>query len=61
MTDGSGTAVLVDSNGQLGTISSSRRYKEDIQDMSDASSGLLKPRAGHVPLPKVLRGRLQTR
>ena len=36
--------VLVDSNGNLGTISSSRRYKEDIQDMRDASSGLLRLR-----------------
>lgn len=36
--------VLVDSNGQLGTVSSSRRFKEDIQDMGDASSGLLKLR-----------------
>jgi Chaperone of endosialidase len=34
-------AVMVDSNGQLGTVSSSRRYKEDIQDMGDVSSGLL--------------------
>ena len=33
--------VVIDSNGQLGTISSSRRYKEDIQDMGDASSGLM--------------------
>ena len=44
MTGGAGTAVLVDSNGQLGTISSSRRFKEDIQDMADASSGLLQLR-----------------
>ena len=36
--------VLIDSNGQLGTVSSSRRYKEDIQDMADASSGLLRLR-----------------
>jgi len=36
--------VLIDSNGQLGTISSSRRYKEDIQDMRDASSGLMRLR-----------------
>ena len=34
-------AVLIDSQGQLGTINSSRRYKEDIQDMGDASSGLM--------------------
>jgi hypothetical protein len=37
-------AVVVDSNGQLGTVNSSRRYKEDIQDMGDASSGLMKLR-----------------
>jgi hypothetical protein len=35
-------AVLIDSNGQLGTVNSSRRFKEDIQDMGDASSGLLR-------------------
>ena len=34
-------AVLIDSAGQLGTISSSRRYKEDIEDMAGASDGLL--------------------
>ena len=33
--------VLIDSIGQLGTVSSSRRYKEDIQDMGRASAGLL--------------------
>jgi len=37
-------SVVIDSNGQLGTINSSRRYKEDIQDMGDASSGLMKLR-----------------
>ena len=37
-------AVLVDGNGQLGTVNSSRRFKEDIQDMSEASSGLLRLR-----------------
>jgi len=36
--------VLIDSNGNLGTISSSRRYKDDIQDMADASSGLMRLR-----------------
>jgi hypothetical protein len=36
--------VLVDSSGQLVTVSSSRRYKEDIQDMGDASSGLMRLR-----------------
>jgi hypothetical protein len=40
----SGTAVYVDANGQLGTVTSSRRFKEDIEDMGEASSGLLELR-----------------
>ncbi len=36
--------VLIDGNGQLGTINSSRRVKEDIRDMADASSRLMKLR-----------------
>jgi hypothetical protein len=36
--------VLIDSAGQLGTVSSSRRFKEDIQDMGDASNGLMRLR-----------------
>ena len=41
----SGPAVLVDTTtGQLGVASSSRRFKEDIQDMGEASSGLLRLR-----------------
>jgi hypothetical protein len=32
--------VVIDSNGQLGTISSSRRFKEDIQPMADSSRRL---------------------
>jgi hypothetical protein len=39
-----GDAVYVDSSGRLGTLSSSRRHKEDIEDMGDASSGLMKLR-----------------
>jgi hypothetical protein len=35
---------LIDSNGQLGTVSSSRRYKEGIQDMGDSSNGLMRLR-----------------
>ncbi len=35
-TGGSPTAVMVDANGQLGTVSSSRRYKEDIAPLVDA-------------------------
>ena len=37
-------AVLIDSNGQLGTVSSSRRYKEDIADMAEVSHRLLELR-----------------
>ncbi len=36
--------VVIDSAGQLGTVSSSRRYKEDIHDMAGASDGLLRLR-----------------
>jgi hypothetical protein len=36
--------VLVDASGQLGTISSSRRFKDDIADMGEASSVLMKMR-----------------
>ena len=36
--------VLVDGSGQLGTVSSSRRYKEEIQDMAESSSGLMQLR-----------------
>jgi len=38
---GSGSAVYVNSNGQLGTGTSSRRFKEDIKDMGEASSRLM--------------------
>jgi hypothetical protein len=36
--------VVVDSNGQLGTVSSSRRFKENIQDMGEVSRGLMQLR-----------------
>jgi trimeric autotransporter adhesin len=39
-----GMAVVIDSSGQLGTVSSSIRYKEDIQPMADASERLSKLR-----------------
>jgi hypothetical protein len=35
---------MVDSGGQLGTVSSSRRFKQDIQEMGDASQGLMRLR-----------------
>lgn len=34
-------AVLVDSASQLGTVSSSARYKDNIQDMGDSSSAIM--------------------
>ncbi len=48
-----GVTVLIDSNGQLGTVSSSRRYKEDIADMGDASARLqaLRPVTFHYRKP----------
>jgi hypothetical protein len=42
--DNNAVPVVIDSNGQLGTLSSSRRFKTDIQDMGEASSGLLRLR-----------------
>ena len=36
--------VLIDGNGQLGTASSSARFKEDIQSMGDASDDLMRLR-----------------
>lgn len=36
--------VLVDSSGQLVTVSSSRRFKEDIHDMGEASEDLMRLR-----------------
>jgi hypothetical protein len=37
-----GQTVLVNKDGQLGVASSSRRYKQDIQPMGDASDALLR-------------------
>jgi hypothetical protein len=42
---GNAIPVMIDSiTGQLGTVSSSRRYKEDIHDMGDSSEGLMRLR-----------------
>ena len=38
------SAVLIDATGQLGTVRSSIRYKENVQPMGDASSALLELR-----------------
>jgi hypothetical protein len=43
-TSSSGTEVFVNSSGQLGTVTSSLRFKEDLEDMGDASQGLMKLR-----------------
>jgi hypothetical protein len=37
-------SVVIDSTGQLGTIASSRRFKENIDDMAGASDGVLRLR-----------------
>ena len=39
---GSGNTVFIDNNGHLGTIVSSRRFKEDIKPMNNASEGLFR-------------------
>jgi len=41
---GSGIAVVVDSTGKLGTIISSRRFKQNIAPMGDTTEGLFKLR-----------------
>ncbi len=41
---GTGIPVYVTNSGQLGTTVSSLRFKEQVRDMGDASSGLLKLR-----------------
>jgi len=43
-TSASGIPVYVNSNGRLGTTTSSRRFKEQIQDMGDSTSALMKLR-----------------
>ena len=37
-------AVVIDSNGQLGTVSSLLRYKEDVRDMGDVTAALMRLR-----------------
>jgi hypothetical protein len=40
----SGLPIYINANGQLGTQSSSLRFKDQIQDMGDSTSGLMKLR-----------------
>jgi trimeric autotransporter adhesin len=53
-TGGVGSPVLVDSSGQLGTISSSRRFKREIKPMDSASEAILalKPVTFHYKTDK---------
>lgn len=41
-TGNAGSPVLIDFDGQLGTVSSSRRFKKDIRPMDQASEAILK-------------------
>jgi len=43
-TSSAGVAVYVNSSNKLGTLTSSRRYKEDIQEMADTTDDLMKLR-----------------
>jgi hypothetical protein len=43
-TSAGGTAVLVNSSGALGTMTSALRFKEDVQEMGEASAGLIRLR-----------------
>jgi trimeric autotransporter adhesin len=44
VTVSSGVEVFINSSGQLGTVNSSIRFKEDVHDMGDASSAILRLR-----------------
>ena len=43
-TSSGGVAVYINSAGQLGTLTSSRRFKEQIRDMGDSTNALMKLR-----------------
>jgi len=57
--DANAVAVVIDSAGQLGTVSSSRRVKDDIADMGEASRALMKlrPVSFHYKADKNPKGR----
>ncbi len=44
VTVSSGVEVFINSSGQLGTVNSSRRFKEDVHDMGEASSAIFRLR-----------------
>lgn len=54
-------AVMIDSNGQLGTVNSSRRVKDDIAEMGEASAVLmrLKPVTFHYKVDRRAQRTLQ--
>ena len=47
-------AVYIDSSGRLGTLASSRRYKEDIKPMGEASEALFRLKPGTFRYKKEL-------
>ena len=51
---GDAVSVVIDSNGQLGKLSSSRRFKKDIKPMDEASEAVLalKPVTFHYKRPQ---------
>jgi trimeric autotransporter adhesin len=55
-----GTPVFIDTTGLLGTVNSSRRYKENIQDMATDSSDILKLRPVTFSYKKDPSSRKQT-
>jgi hypothetical protein len=46
----SGVGVIVGTNGQLGTVTSSERFKEAIKPMDKASEAILALKTGDLPL-----------
>ena len=48
----SGATVLVGANGHLGTVTSSKRFKEEIKPMDKASRSALFAQTGYLPLQK---------
>lgn len=55
-----GTAVHVNSDGQLGTVTSSARFKDDIEPMDRASEALFGLKTSELPLQKADRRQRDT-
>ena len=56
-TSASGLSVMVNSSGQLGTTTSSLRFKEKVADMGAASDGGAPRQAGSAAAPGALKHR----